>query len=606
MFNTFPTKPVPHSPLHSPRNIHRSAVIYEANANYLPSRPEAVRTQPERPAPILHLPGLPPRSLPKSVVKPRQKGWTQVPKNWLAQFQFFSLKKSKDVSPPMYTPRSATFVRTPKGLADFDHTLEDDSFHFKSIPPPLYTKHLSEGGVAGWMVVVGAFLLQFGTIGYLSTWNLFEEHYSHVTLIDHNPVVVRWIGSFQLFFVYFLSLPAGKLADAGYFHSIVLSGTLLFSIWYCILVIVICFLFVDKFTVYTCYLLSVTNNTVLLVYTISCFIIVLSGTLLFSICLYLLSFVGDEQYGLVFILQAVGMGTGIGLVFVPSSTAPLHYFNRWKGLVLGIVMSGGALGGMIFPPIIRCLIPQRGLGGATRVTAYIVIGSLLIANCLLTIPDKSDREKYPLPRIDILKYSSETGYVYAAIGICLAMLVISFPQLYLEVLGLERGADIVIAFNSGIVLNLAGGIGGVLLGFLSDKCGIWNIMIPVSGGLALTLFTTCAVQGSKSLIAHAIFYGFFSVSWFSLMVTAIGSLAACTLEMGTRVGLVLTGSSVFSLLSFALQDALLGTNFNWTTPSVLSGFLLLGVTGLVYLSRTKFAAAKHVYQKKYIKGIQIL
>lgn len=44
------------------------------------------------------------------------------------------------------------------------------------------------------------------------------------------------------------------------------------------------------------------------------------------------------------------MGAGMGLVFVPSSTVSLHYFKRWKGLALGIVMSGGALGGMIFPP----------------------------------------------------------------------------------------------------------------------------------------------------------------------------------------------------------------------------------------------------------------
>ena len=44
------------------------------------------------------------------------------------------------------------------------------------------------------------------------------------------------------------------------------------------------------------------------------------------------------------------MGTGMGLVFVPSSTVALHYFRRWRGLALGIVMSGGSFGGMMFPP----------------------------------------------------------------------------------------------------------------------------------------------------------------------------------------------------------------------------------------------------------------
>ncbi|KAF8816465.1 MFS general substrate transporter [Phlegmacium glaucopus] len=438
-----------------------------------------------------------------------------------------------------------------KGLADFDDTMEDD-YDFKATPPPLYTKEPPEGGVVGWLAVAGAFLIQFCTIGYLFTWNIFEEHYNHVTLSDHSPAVVRWIGSFQLFFAFALSLLAGKLADAGYFH-----------------------------------------------------LVVLCGTGIFSICLYLLSFLGEEQFGLAFLLQALGMGTGIGLVFVPTSTVSLHYFRRWRGLALGIVMSGGAFGGMIFPPILRGLIPHRGLGGAIRVTAYVIFGSFLIANCILTIPKEDDQDKFPLPRLDLVKYSSEQGYIFAAVGTCLTMLVIFFPAMYLELLGLERGANASTSFNSGIVLSFTGGIAGILLGFLSDRYGIWNTMIPVSGGLALTLFTMCTIQGPKTLIAHSIFYGFFSGSWLSLMVTALSSLAISTEEMGTRVGLVLSASSFFSLLSFAMQDALLGTKFNWAAPCVFSGFLLLGVAGLAYLSRTKFAAVKST-RKRYIRGVQIL
>ena len=43
------------------------------------------------------------------------------------------------------------------------------------------------------------------------------------------------------------------------------------------------------------------------------------------------------------------MGVGVGLVFVPSATIAMAYFRRWRGLALGIVMSGGAFGDMIFP-----------------------------------------------------------------------------------------------------------------------------------------------------------------------------------------------------------------------------------------------------------------
>lgn len=83
--------------------------------------------------------------------------------------------------------------------------------------------------------------------------------------------------------------------------------------------------------------------------------------------LLLLSFVGEEQFGLVslfflvfypcmnmgifqtFVCQSLGLGIGAGLVFVPTTVVPLHYFKRKRGMVLGIVMSGGSLGSMIFP-----------------------------------------------------------------------------------------------------------------------------------------------------------------------------------------------------------------------------------------------------------------
>jgi len=229
--------------------------------------------------------------------------------------------------------------------------------------------------------------------------------------------------------------------------------------------------------------------------------------------------------------------------------------------------------------MLRSLILHQGLGGAIRVTSYIVLAALIIATGLLIIPVRTDRDKLPLPHLQLLQYSTDICYISAGIGTCLAMLVIFFPSMYLELLGVERGADPITSFNSGIVSSLTGVIGGVLLGFISDIYGIWNVMIPVSGGVALTLFTMCAVQGPKSLIAHSIFYGFFSGAWLSLMITALSSLATKVEEMGTRVGLVLTGSSFFALFSLGLQDALLGTRFNWGAPSFFLGVFIFGNHG---------------------------
>ena len=78
-------------------------------------------------------------------------------KSWLAQFNPF--KKTREVAPPTYTPRTAKFLdvkKHHKDLEDFDDTLEDDSYDFKPTPPPLYIKNPPEGGLVGWLAVAGA------------------------------------------------------------------------------------------------------------------------------------------------------------------------------------------------------------------------------------------------------------------------------------------------------------------------------------------------------------------------------------------------------------------------------------------------------------------
>ncbi|KIM43713.1 hypothetical protein M413DRAFT_26030 [Hebeloma cylindrosporum] len=518
MFAQFPVKPrspAPSVPIHnnlkSPKPLkreHRVARIYEPRSpTLLPSVPLPARTQPDRPAPILSLPGLPPRTLPKTVITPRRtgfgfgEGWIKSGKTWLAQLRPPWVRAPEDPTTPSIppvTPRTAKFInesryytpKDPKFLDAYGNPLSDEGDYNRD-PPPLYKKHAPEGGIKGWSSVAGAFLIQFCTIGYLFTWNVFEEHYNHVVLTDQNPIAVR---------------------------------------------------------------------------------------------LFLLSFVGEEQIGKIFACQSLGMGIGMGLVFVPTAIIPLHYFKRRRGLAVGIVMSGGSFGGMIFPAVLRILIPTRGIGGAVRITAFIILPLLVIANGLLgfSIPLKEEKPAYPLPRLDIAKYSKEMEYLFAAGGAFLTMLVIYYPAMYLSLLGLEHGVDPKSAFTSVSIKSL-------------------------SYRFFLTILPKIS-QGPKSLVAVSIFYGIFSGAWLSLLITALSTLASRMSETGTRIGLVLSISSFGLLFSALIQDGMLTPKHIWAIPSAVSGILLIGVTALAYFSRTFLAAKKPAGTRRRakIQGIQVL
>ncbi|PPR00698.1 hypothetical protein CVT24_000986 [Panaeolus cyanescens] len=334
--------------------------------------------------------------------------------------------------------------------------------------------------------------------------------------------------------------------------------------------------------------------------------VTITGSAMFSVCLLILSFVPEEQFAAVFMLQAVGMGIGIGLVFVPTTVVPLHYFKRKRGLVLGIVMSGGCFGGAIFPTVVRTLIPRHGLGGAIRITGFSIMSCLVIANCVITTPPKEEKSLYPHPRLDLVKYSREAGYLYTTGSSLITMLIIFYPAMYLNLLGLERGVDPTSAYTSISILSLFGLFSRIGFGYASDRLGTWNLLMPISGLLALMMFVTCTVQGIKSLAAVAVFYGIFSSAWLSLMITGLASLANRTHEAGVRIGLVLSVASIPLLFSDLVQQIMLSDHHKWVTPSVVSGCLMLAVTGLSYLSRTYFAKTQKISYRRKIKGIQII
>lgn len=560
-----PGRPSPISPNPSSKREHRVARIYEPkspNFQTFPNKPLPVHTI-ERPAPVLELPGLPDVELPRTPTPAKKQlrfgsGLVKSGKTWLAKIKLpWSPPDPTTPTIPPVSPKTAKFVNesilhTPKEEVYFNGyqdvlsgRVEAETIHD---PPPLYTKDPPEGGIVGWMAVAGGFLIQFATIGYMFTWNAFEDHYTHVSLTDQSPMAIRFIGSFQWFLIFFISLVAGKLADSGYSHHTVISGSVLFAL-----------------------------------------------------SLFLLSIVGEEQLVKTFLCQSLGMGIGMGLVFVPTAIAPLHYFKRQRGLAMGIVIGGGSFGGLIFPIALRTMIPTRGFGPSIRITAIIVTVFLLIGNGLIRPLPKPDKPAYPLPRLDLAKYSREMEFIFATGGSFITMLFIFYPVVYLDLLAQQKGVDAKSAFNSVIILSLTGLVGRVAFGFAADIVGPWNLLVPVSGGMVLMLFTMCTIQGIKSLVAFSMFYGYFAGAWLSLMMIAITGLSSRKTEQGTRVGLVFSASSLTVLFSSLLQDAIVGTK-NWAVPSIVAGLLFIVVTGLAFMSR-KQVSAKKPYRRRRVEVI---
>lgn len=59
-----------------------------------------------------------------------------------------------------------------------------------------------------------------------------------------------------------------------------------------------------------------------------------------------------KEFWQVVLAQALGIGLGIGLLFLPALSISSQYFLRRRAFAIGIVSAGSSIGGMslIFPP----------------------------------------------------------------------------------------------------------------------------------------------------------------------------------------------------------------------------------------------------------------
>ncbi|KAF8885236.1 MFS general substrate transporter [Gymnopilus junonius] len=327
----------------------------------------------------------------------------------------------------------------------------------KPAPPPV-PPSLPEGGLYGWLAVLGAALALFATFGAALSFGVFQDYYTRVFLNEHSPSAISWIGSTQLFLDFAVGLPTGKLYDAGYFRLTMVAGSLLY---------------------------------------------------VFSF--FMLSLAKPHHYYQVFLCQAIGMGVGMGLVIVPALSLPSHYFRRRRSLAMGLVFAGSSLGGVVYPIMLNHLINSSlGFAWGVRATAFMVLGLLIIANLI-------SRPNYPVKaasataqQTSIFSLFLDVPYMIAIVGSGLVLWGLFFPYFYLQLFAVFRGVDEKLAFYSLTVMNAATVFGRTLPNAVADAYGAFNVAIPmttITGGL---LFAMLGATKPASMFVFAALYGFFS------------------------------------------------------------------------------------------------
>ncbi|KAF5334579.1 hypothetical protein D9758_018361 [Tetrapyrgos nigripes] len=364
----------------------------------------------------------------------------------------------------------------------------------------------SEGGLAAWCAVVAAWIMQFCTSGYVNAFGVYQDFYTRDYLSSSSASTISWIGSTNNLLVFGGGLIAGRLFDAGYFRSMLVGGSALF--------------------VFSLFMISISQ---------------------------------PNQWYQIFLAQGIGLGIAQGLLYLPSLAIVGHHFTKRRTLVMGVVATGGSIGGIVHPIMLNQLFQSRiGFHNGVRISAG-MNGLLMIIANLISLQEGSGtqtKESSDSPLQDQPKtkkwyqFFREPAYCTAVIGNFLFFTGGYYPLFYLQLSGITHGVDKTLVFYSVAIMNAANLPGRIIPNHFASYFGIHNQMIiaaSICGAIAIAFI---AMRNAAGVIVISIIYGFASGAYVSLLAPMLAGLSPNLQEMGSRMG------TCFALGGFATFIAL--------------------------------------------------
>ncbi|MCJ1269726.1 hypothetical protein MMC22_009618 [Lobaria immixta] len=383
-----------------------------------------------------------------------------------------------------------------------------------------------EGGARAWFVAAGTAGVMFCTLGYINAFGVYQEYYQSHQLQDQSPSSISWIGSLQVFFLF-----AGGVVGGPLFDRYGAKG-----IWPA----AVAFVF---------------------------------SVMMTSIC---------KEYYQFLLVQGIVGGISAGMSMAPCMAATPQYFQKNRGIALGLAVAGSSLGGVIFPIALGKMLsnPRLGFGWTVRICGFIILVVLAIscAGIRARLPPRKSQ-------FFLLSAFKDAHYV-AVIGATLLMILgVFIPLFYLPTYAVEHGMNKELASYLLAILNGASLFGRVLPGLLADRFGRLNTLC--AAGLSSGILILCwpSTTTSVSIIVFSALFGFCSGAIVSGVSVCLASCSKDPGNIGTYMGMGMGIASFAALVGPPVNGALV-THYNgYDQVSIFSGMVVLAGAVTVILAK---------------------
>ncbi|CAH0045642.1 unnamed protein product [Clonostachys solani] len=343
--------------------------------------------------------------------------------------------------------------------------------------------------------------------------------------------------------------------------------------------------------------------------------VVCAGGVLFGIASVLASF-GKALWHFQ-LAQGLLLGLATGFSFVPSMTVAPTWFDKHRGLAMGIVSAGTGIGGLVWAPAISACIDSLGFRNTLRVTGCVAAALIGISGSVLdwelsmakhlstqneALSPRTALFKIPLPgwsmakqRIFIIQAAS-TLFQSAAY-----YTPVFFTVMYTKSLGYNErdGANLT------AVSNACNAIGKIAVGFIADRLGRLNsffLTTLLTAFVCLGLWVPSTLIGiydeamARNLfISFTVLYGLFASAFISLFPAALIELFGVT-ELPRIAGIMYMLQGLAALVGTPVAGVLVTAHgvsrdsSSYTPMAALVGALM--ASAAVAVAGVRFEAMK--------------
>ncbi|EDK36991.2 hypothetical protein PGUG_01089 [Meyerozyma guilliermondii ATCC 6260] len=307
-----------------------------------------------------------------------------------------------------------------------------------------------------------------------------------------------------------------------------------------------------------------------------------------------------------FILSFICIGIGNGVGLTPLVAVINHWFFKRRGNSTGIATSGGSVGGLVFPLMLRHMYSTSGFVWAIRTLAFVCLGCMVSA--VILARERLTREPDPPAdseskwktfsnKIGLFSLSKLKNRTYALMitGVFCTELSLVLILTYFATYAMAQGVSESTSYLLLTVWNATGILGRWIPALASDYYGKFNVNIVMIFGLDLCVFMLWLPFGSslKVLYAFAAVGGYFSGSILTMVPSCLAQISPVS-EFGERYGILNAVLSLGNLVGLPIGAAIIGNGsvHNYTVFVGVVGVLLVTGTFFWILSRASIVGAR--------------